>query len=381
MIGVIVALFAIAIPVQMINLRIGEIARERIASKVRPAPLTPEWQRTIDKLKQFVETERGLQFKRGFGVVVESEQDFRKRLAEEAEHYGDADPADTYIALKALNLVDRKLNLNSLEDPLLDGTTLGYYDGFSDTLVVQAEEPTPFVRSVLVHELTHALQDQHFDLDREFDYYDESYLAFEALVEGDATRVEMRYIESLSAEERDRTHQEQAAGVTEHQPEDASLEVLSMLSAFPYEVGEGFVAELMAAGGLERVNQAFASPPATSEQVLHGDRFLSRDEPADVEAPRAEEEALEEGVWGERGLLTMLLRTIPREQAFEAAEGWGGDYYVAWKRGNRNCIRMNIVADSRQDRRELFRALQDWSATHPTASVSNAETIQVRACR
>jgi hypothetical protein len=76
----------------------------------------------------------------------------------------------------------------------------------------------------------------------------------------------------------------------------------------------------------------------------------------------------------------MLLQTIDREQAFQAAEGWAGDYYVAWKRGGTDCVRMSFAADSQTDKEELFQALKAWSFTHETASVTNAKTVLLRAC-
>lgn len=161
--------------------------------------------------------------------------------------------------------------------------------------------------------------------------------------------------------------------------EDPSIQTLAMLSGFPYEVGASFVDDILSQGGQARVDQAFKSPPTTTEQVLHTERFLNREDPAKVASPKAEAEVIEEGIWGERGLLTMLLQTIDRDQALQAAEGWNGDYYVAWKRGGTDCIRMSIDTDTAKDKAELFEALTAWSFTQPTASVTNGKTILIRA--
>ena len=53
----------------------------------------------------------------------------------------------------------------------------------------QPRVQTAAVRAVLVHELLHALEDQHFGLDRP-DLGDEAFLGFQALAEGSAVRVE-----------------------------------------------------------------------------------------------------------------------------------------------------------------------------------------------
>lgn len=374
---VIASILSLIIPIRFIQSRVSEMARERAAGPP-PKPLSAEWAAVVDDLKLFVEAERGLKFKQKVPVVVESQRDFRERLATEAEEYGEMDPSESYIALKALNLVDRELDVDSAEDPLLDGGTLGYYDSYTNRLVVQAEAPTPFARSIVVHELTHALQDQHFNLDRELDYYDESSLAFDSLVEGDASRIEVQYIKSLSPEEQEQAVKEQEGGSAP--PESKSLEILSMLSGFPYEVGEQFVNEVFSTGGQDRLDKAFVSPPTTTEQLLHPERFLRLEKPVDVESPEPEGEVYEEGVWGEVGLLTMLLNTIPEEQAWRAADGWAGDYFVAWKRGGQDCIRMSIATDGPRDKDELVTALRAWAIHHPAVSVKSGKTIAIRAC-
>src|SRR5207244_328374 len=76
-----------------------------------------------------------------------------------------------------------------------------------------SDRPTPLVRRTLAHELTHALQDQHFSIYRpELDKRDdESPVAFSALLEGDARRVEQAYENTLSAADRSELAREQSA--------------------------------------------------------------------------------------------------------------------------------------------------------------------------
>src|SRR5437588_512232 len=83
-------------------------------------------------------------------------------------------------------------DLGAAESSLLSNGVAGFYDPTSKTLVVRGEKPTPYVRQVLVHELTHALQDQYFsinrpDLDRADDERGDGLLG---LSEGDAVRVD-----------------------------------------------------------------------------------------------------------------------------------------------------------------------------------------------
>jgi hypothetical protein len=377
--AVVAGILSLIIPVRLIQDKVSEMARERIAGPP-PRPLSAEWAAVVEELKVFVENERGLKFKNKVPVEVESPQEFQDRLADEASEYGEFDASESYITLKALNLVERNFDADSSDDPLQDGGTLGYYDSYANRLVVQAEAPSPFARSIVVHELTHALQDQHFNLDREMDWYDESLLAFDSLVEGDATRIEQLYLTSLSPEEQEAAAAEQANAGGSGPPASPSLQVLAMLSGFPYEVGEQFVADVFAAGGQARLDEAFKSPPTTTEQLLHPERFLTLEKPVEVESPEPEGEVYEEGVWGEAGLLTMLLNTIPEEQAWAAADGWAGDYYVAWKRGGQDCVRMSIATDGASDKQELLVALRSWAIQHPAVSIREGRNINIRAC-
>jgi hypothetical protein len=375
---IVIAILSLAIPIRLIMNKVGVVAEETFKEIGKPEPLPPEWVPVVNELKSFVENERGLKFKEELSIVFQPEDEFREGVEGESEDFYEPDSENSYIALKALNLVDGKLDLEAIEDPSAGAGVVGYYDPVFDELYIMGTEPTPFVREVLVHELTHALQDQHFDIDRWMDDEDESYTAYASLVEGDATRIENRYVATMSPED-------QASAALEMEgsydgPVDRSIQTLAMLGSFPYEVGEGFATELFDARGQKGLDDAFKSPPVTTEQVLHTERFLAREKSVKVPAPKAEAKIIEKGIWGERGLLTMMLPTIDPDQARQGAEGWAGDYYVAWKRGGTDCIRMSIATDTAKDKTELYDALKAWSLTHPTASVTNAKTVLIRAC-
>ena len=116
----------------------------------------------VAELQTFVEAARGLRFLEPVDVAVLGDAAFRRTLAggralEEPE-------AEVAIGvLRALGLVGPGDDLASAQ---LDvDTVAGFYDTETKELVVRGARLTPFVRQVLVHELTHALDDQHFDLD------------------------------------------------------------------------------------------------------------------------------------------------------------------------------------------------------------------------
>ena len=107
---------------------------------------------------------------------------------------------------------------------------------------MRGSELTVGRRATIVHELTHALQDQHFNLSRQGSYSsDDRNAAFEAVVEDDAVRMEDAYVDSLPKVEQDAYDQEQAAGDAAYGAGITGVpDWLSATTDFPYSVGESF---------------------------------------------------------------------------------------------------------------------------------------------
>ena len=136
---------------------------------------------------------------------------------------------------------------------------------------------------MIAHEVVHALQDEHFKLTRgpfaprPRDHDGE--LAAQALVEGDATEVQTRYVASLSAldligelgaDARRACHRGVAAG---------GVPFLQRQLEFPYTAGQEFVRALRARGGQRLLDRAFRHPPRTTAAVLDPARYLAGDPP------------------------------------------------------------------------------------------------------
>jgi hypothetical protein len=326
-----------------------------------------------------VERERGLRFLRPVRVELKSDADFAATLRRlERRRAGRAPESQVFVdVLRALGLVEGPFDAAVL-DAGTEDEVLGFYDSGSRNLLVRGAAPTPAVRRVLVHELTHALDDQHFGLERPgIDRRDdESTTAFAALVEGDAVRVESRYFDSLSPDER---RQADIAGEAGTSAADLPR-VFEILMAFPYEAGEPFVDALVAAGGTGRIDAAFGAPPASTEQVLHPARFLAAETAVPVPDPRADGRVVDRGVLGELVLRLVLQEALDRASAARAAEGWGGDRYVAWSAGTRTCVRDSVVMDTPGDRADLVAALRQWATRRPGATVADADPVVITRC-
>ncbi|HVL92675.1 MAG TPA: hypothetical protein VM264_04955 [Acidimicrobiales bacterium] len=325
-------------------------------------------------LVAFVEDARGLEFRREVDVELLDDDAFQERLGS-SDDEARKEIEDAQAVLQAMGLVAPGLDLVAAVDRFAGEAVLGFYDAETDELVVRGMAATPLVRTTLVHELVHALEDQHFDLDRP-DLGDEEAAAFQALAEGSAAVVEERYVDSLSPSER-RAAEGAELARGRALPGDVP-EVVQIAFGFPYVFGPDLVRALLEAGGQERLDQAFAEPPRSTEHVLEPARYLAGDDPRPVRQPPADRPAFDDGEIGALFLILMLRAELTDRQAGEAAQGWGGDRYVAWRDGERACVRMSFVMDTPRDADELEDALADWAAERPRSA--SASGLSLRTC-
>jgi uncharacterized iron-regulated protein len=139
-----------------------------------------------------------------------------------------------------------------------DRKVQGYYSIKDKTLFVYDDVKGAYERGVLIHEMVHALQDQHFGLEKLHlaTFGGDSELAVAALIEGDAT---WTMIEVL------RKDQPKVAAMLDVPLEKAR----NLQNAFLYAQGARYVKALKEKGGWERVNGAYKFPPDTTAEILH----------------------------------------------------------------------------------------------------------------
>ena len=356
---------------------VAEPGAETTTTTAAPAG---EVERTIAELEAFVAKARGLPFKQKVKVTLLDAAAFRARLEEERD-VDREELGKTTKVLRALDLIEEDVDLEAAQASLLGDAVLGYYDYEKDELVVRGAGLTPGVRQTLVHELTHALQDQHFELDRPEleDRDDEASSAFSGLVEGDARRIEGEYRKTLSrAEQRQADRQTSASELDPDIPR-----VLLESLAFPYVFGPGFVDKLLEEDGQAAIDEAFRSPPWTSEHILHPEKYLDGEEAKTVVDPAADGEVFDRGVVGEFGLALILGDDVSGADLRRAINGWGGDRYVAWDAEGRSCVRATFDMDTERDNDELRTVLRKWVDKHDGATVTGDPTkaVTLTSCR
>ncbi|HEX9970302.1 MAG TPA: hypothetical protein VGB03_09195 [Acidimicrobiales bacterium] len=333
----------------------------------------------IAEIEAFVAKARGLPFKHRVEVTLLDDAAFRARLAED----DDVDREElekTTKVLRALDLIGEDVDLEEASKSLLSDAVLGFYDFEKDEMVIRGATLTPGVRQTLAHELTHALQDQHFELDRPDleKRDDEAELGFTGLVEGDARRIENQYAATLSKADREKAKKQ----TTTSEIDPDIPEVLLQSLAMPYVFGPPFAERVVADGGQARIDEAFKSPPTTSEHILHPETFLRGEGPLPVADPPADGQVFDRGVVGEFGIVLILGDDIGGAELRRAINGWGGDRYVAWDAGGRSCVRASFAMDTAKDNDELRGSLRKWASKHDaTVTGAATEPVTLTSCR
>src|SRR4051794_24231614 len=228
--------------------------------------------------------------------------------------------------LKLLGLLPADVDLRKVSGTIFGQGVAGYYDPRTKHLrvVSGAQTTNRFLYEItLAHELTHALEDQRFKLDLESSSSDDAGLANLALVEGSATAVMFTYAEQhFSAEQT-------LGGLFSSLGQDTGdlPPFIEAQLVFPYVQGQEFIKRLYAAGGWGVVDAAYRfRPPASSEQIMHPDKYLAVELPDRVRlraSPGAGWRRVVGGTWGEWATGELLGTT-------DAATGWGGDRYELW---------------------------------------------------
>lgn len=276
---------------------------------------------------------------------------------------GEGDDTESEVAQKVLVAFHAWSPAENLTETVMAfyaGSVEGFYSDETHSLsvVIDSHEPVPYRKMIIAHELTHALQDQHFNLTLINEQIEEAggdeALALLSLIEGDATLVQMIYVA-------DRLSRHDQREIEEYLPPDGGVPpLIEEMLFFPYVYGTDFVAYLHQEGGWGAVDQAYTNPPTTTEQILHPKKYLEGEGPIPLELDFIPSlgnwTTIDEDALGEFGIRLVLGSNLSKEDAKRAAEGWGGDYYLCSEHEGRKVLAFISEWDSRRDAAEFYRA-------------------------
>ncbi len=191
------------------------------------------------------------------------------------------------ITLKKLGLAPADFQYRPLMVRLLTEQVAGYYEPktgefhLADWIDLDGQKP------IMAHELTHALQDQHFNL-RRFERWpkgdSDAELAAHALIEGDATLSMALYVASNPLRALAFLKSLGTAGMSSAELEKAPRALRETL-LFPYQEGINWTRSLYKLGGWDRVSKAFTDLPQSTEQILHPEKYFAHEAPVKVTLP------------------------------------------------------------------------------------------------
>lgn len=252
----------------------------------------------------------------------------------------------------------------------------GYYDPEKGYYAMASWLPGSMQMGIAVHELTHALQDQHFHLDDLLDHKagdSDELMARSALVEGDATAVMVDYSRKLSGLDSIAT-QDSVAGIMMQSLAGSMVSgstsgapaALRTLMMFPYVSGLNFAHALLKKRGYRSLDEAFRKLPESTEQILHPEIYISNsrgfeDLPVRLPPDRVSlvsNEAVFDDRFGEFFISTLLGNWLAPTEASRAASGWGGDRLALFKTRPEGEVLVWVTAwDSKSEADEFFEAL------------------------
>ncbi len=359
-------------------------------SSATPAPMQePEATallQTVDEMVEVTAKLRDLEPKSPILKGVKSRAEITQYLNERVEEdYDQSRLQKEGKMLKKLGLIPSDLDYLDFILTLLTEQVGGYYDPQKKTLYIASWLPAEDQKPIMVHELTHALQDQYFDIEGILEKHrnldnDDCVLAHQALFEGEGMVVMLQYI--LEPMERHFSELPDLAFIMRAQMstmqsqyavfESAPSYVQEML-LFPYGYGASFLQQAWKQNpSWQFINKIYSDLPASTEQIIHPEKyFTDRDNPIPVEAEGYAAGLGENwnvtyrNVLGEFSLGILLSLHLTDERARRSVVGWGGDQVLLLEnKSGQSAVLVSTAWDSADDSEKFFGAMEEWFRLH-----------------
>ena len=346
------------------------------------------WDPRVAAIANFVQSDRGLSWKHPVKVEFLPAAQFVAKISG-APGKAPSGPTEQQLLsmLRAVGVVWGDVNLSQAEQNLAANDVVGLYVDTDKTVYVKGDVMTPDVKVTLAHELTHALQDQYYNLEQMKSGNADADGAVTALIEGDAVRVQQDYLKTLPADQQAAALQASQQGSSQAQGQNAAEQVPPFLAdevQFPYDFGPSLIQALLQEGGNAKVDAAFANPPTLDGQLVQPSSYQPGLPVQKVTAPTVPSGAKTVAPatpFGQVPLLEMLGYEVGFNSAWQSLQGWTADEAVAYDQFGRTCVGVSVLADSSNDAATLGQVGTQWAARIPGASASvTSSTVTFRSC-
>lgn len=266
-----------------------------------------------------------------------------KQMNEEknaTERYADARTAE------AFGLIPKDFNLDAFMVNVLTEQIEGLYDPKSQEFYIADWSAPDEQRMVMAHELTHALEDQHFHIEawsRAARPNEDAELARDAVLEGSAMAAMVDYLmqgTGRSLKDLPEFDPSMLFDQLDMQNTPALKSAPPFLKdalIFPYISGLNFSAAVLKNSGWPALAGVFEKPPVSTQQILHPAAYKTGKTPSTVSLPSFDKilgkewAKLDENILGEFGWKEVLKQFLDDGRAKSLAAAWDGDRYATYE--------------------------------------------------
>src|SRR5579864_1821942 len=269
------------------------------------------------------------------------------------------------LSMKKLGFLPREFNLREFLVKSTGQSVAGYYDDETKTISLLNWVPFDRQEPILAHELTHALQDQNYDLRKWMKATikpsddaakggdtDDSATARKAVVEGQAMVVYVDYVLAEAGRNLSDTpgliyQMEEPAvkAVADSQMLHDAPMILRETGTFAYNEGLIFEGEVLHKGGKKMAFAGvFARPPRNSHEVLQPEAYINGEKLPPVRIPDMHQvlsnqyDVYDSGGIGQLDVRALLKQYGERKIADELSSAWQGGAYVTYRHANKDVV-------------------------------------------
>ncbi len=323
----------------------------RAQQATTPPPTTPamknspEFLATADEVLQQMSEITGWKLKSPLKKSIRTREEIHGYVLRQMHEEKNA--KDSYASTRsaeAFGLIPKGFNLEGFLVDLLTEQIAGLYDPKAHEFYIADWIPPEEQRMVMSHELTHALEDQYFQIE---DWVkvarpnDDAELARESVLEGSAMAAMLDYmLKEKGLKLRDLPDIDPSLFVgdlSETPMIKKAPPFIKDFLMFPYFSGLTFSMSVLKTDGWHGFSSVFEKPPANSQQILHPELYRSGTIPKSLtldlptHSPEASWTKLEENSLGEFGWKEVLKQFLDDDRARLLSAAWDGDLYATYE--------------------------------------------------
>jgi hypothetical protein len=263
------------------------------------------------------------------------------------------------LALKMFGLVPQEFDLRKSTVDLLTEQAAAFYDYDAKKLFLLDDSSFKSESTTLAHELSHALADQYFDLDKFMDETpsnDDENLAHTAVVEGQASWLMLAYDLKQSGQPPVPTPDmlktvvdSSELALTDYPVLKGSPLYIQQSLLFPYTQGTLFFDAVYKKMGKRAFTLVFTDAPADSAQIIHPDRYFAHQKPTVPELPKLssieQKRQLTQGSVGEFDHQMLLRQYLGEAKANELAPHLRGGQFEILELGKQHKPLLSYVSE------------------------------------